>query len=126
MKLLHLTSVYPGYAEQFYKANPQLLGKSYEEQAQIFFYDAFAWADSWKAAMRPIGYEVEEIVLNFTPMQQAWAREHLPRPAEADLNDIAIEQIKHFAPDVLWFDENDAALLQRIRDSVPGIRLILG
>jgi len=127
MKLLRLASVYPGYSDQFYAAHPDLPGKSYQEQCDAFFYDAFAWADSWKVALRPVGYEVEEIAWNLAPMQQAWARENLPRSsAIPDAKSIAVEQVRRFAPDILWFDDHDADLLRRIRESVPAIRLVAG
>jgi hypothetical protein len=127
MKLLHITSVYPGYAESFYAARPELRSKSYEQQREAFFYDAFAWADAWKNALEPIGYEVQEVVLNVMPMQQAWARENLPRASGAlDAGAIAVEQIRQFGPDVLWFDHHDAELLARIRTQIPTLKLVLG
>ncbi len=127
MKLLHITSVYPGYAESFYASHPELRSKSYEQQCEVFFYDAFAWADTWKIALRPIGYEVREIVSNVVPMQHAWARENLPgAPGTLDLNSIAVEQIRQFAPDILWFDHHDAKLLAHIREQVPTTKLVLG
>ena len=127
MKLLHITSVYPDYAERFYAARPGLEEKSYGQQLDTLFCDAFAWADAWKNALEPIGYDVQEGVLNVMPLQAAWARENLPTLFRiADHGAIAVEQIRKFAPDILWFDHHDAGLLARIREQVPAIRLVLG
>lgn len=127
MKLLKLTSVYPTYVEHLYRCHPGLAGKSYEEQSNILFFDAFAWADSWKIALASVGVEVMEVVANIEPMQRAWAAENLPASfAKADLNTIAVHQVLKFGPDVLWFNDHDAGLLQRIRESVPTIRLVIG
>ncbi|OAI52045.1 hypothetical protein AYO46_06650 [Betaproteobacteria bacterium SCGC AG-212-J23] len=126
MKLAHLTSVYPAYAERFYAARPGLAAGSFSEQREALFYDAFAWADAWKAALQPLGYEVEELISNVAPMQRAWEQEHLSPAPERDLDAIAVEQVRRFRPDVLWFDHHDARLLRRIREQVPAIRLVLG
>jgi spore maturation protein CgeB len=127
MKLLHMTSVYPQYVERFYAARHGLASRSYEEHYEAFFYDAFAWADAWKSALEPIGYEVREVVTNVAPMQRMWARQNMRGdPASVDLNSIAVEQVRRFAPDVLWFDHHDAGLLALIRERVPQMKLVLG
>jgi len=126
MRLLRITSAYPEYAARFYAARPGLAARSYAEQCAAYVHDAFSWADAWSVALRPSGYEMRETVLNVAPMQQAWARENLRRPAEADLETIAVEQIRQFAPEVLWYDHHDAPLLKRIREAAPETRLVVG
>src|SRR5437868_15214298 len=102
MRLLRITSAYPEYAARFYAARPGLADRSYAEQCTAFFHDAFSWADAWTVALRPAGYEVRETVMNVAPMQHAWARENLPQAAAgADLETIAVEQIRQFAPEIL-------------------------
>ena len=127
MKLLKLTSVYPNYAEELYGSNPGLAAKTYDQQNDAVFYDAFAWADSWKVALAPMGIEVMEVIANIEPLQRAWARENLPGSlVNADLKTLAVQQVLKFGPDVLWFDDQDVGLLQHIRETVPSIRLVLG
>ena len=126
MRLLRITSAYPEYAARFYAARPGLAARSYAEQCAAFFHDAFSWADAWTVALRPAGYEMRETVLNVAPMQHAWARENLQRAGEAGLETIAVEQIRQFAPEILWYDHHDAPLLKRIREAVPETRLVLG
>src|SRR5262245_6266572 len=126
MRLLRITSAYPEYAARFYAAHPGLADRSYAEQCVAYFHDAFSWADAWTIALRPVGYEMRETVLNVVPMQRAWARENLKRAAEADLDTIAVEQIRRFAPGILWYDHHDARLLKRIREAVPETRLVIG
>lgn len=127
MKLLKLTTVYPGYAQSLYAAHPGLAEKSYDQQAGVLFHDAFSWSDSWKVALAPQGIDVMEVTANVEPLQRAWARENMAgKSAGADLATIAVQQVLKFGPDVLWFDDHDADLLQRIREAVRSIKLVLG
>lgn len=127
MKLVRITTLYPRNLEDFYSKNPGISKQSFQEQKKTLEYNAFGWADFWYHALTPLGYEVMEIILNAEPMQRAWARENSLRdPGGMDLKEIALEQIKWFQPDILWFDDLSEDLLKRIRSEVPSIRLVLG
>lgn len=127
MKLLHITSAYPAYIKSFYGNNPQLEEKSYQEQKTAFFYNSFAWSDSWSEALAKLGYETMEIVYNAGPLQNTWWRENIfSTKLPANPMDIAIEQIKQFSPDILWFDDTSTILLEKIQHSCPKIRFLLG
>lgn len=127
MRLLRLTTLYPRYLEDFYGRNPALRGAAYAAQREAIDHDAFGWADFWIEALRPRGYEVLDVALNARHLQDAWASEHMGRPAAA-LSDreIAFAQAKAFRPDVIWLDVADEPLIQQIKSEVPSVRLVLG
>ncbi len=127
MKLLKITTFNPSYLIRLYRKHPLLAEKSFTEQKTALDYDAFGWSDFWSTALTRLGFEVMEITYNVEPMQRAWARENsLSNPANADLKEIALAQVKKIKPDILWFDDSDENLLQRIRLETPSIRLVLG
>lgn len=123
MKLLKITSSYSSYINNFYRDN-NIGIKSYNEQIKAFKYDEFAWFGAWEKALEPFGYEVEELIVNATPLQLAWARENGIK--EQSLSNIVLEQVKKFKPDILWYDCMDKNLIKMIKQEVPSVRLNLG
>jgi len=127
MKLLKITTAYPKYLKRFYDRRPLLASRPFAEQKTALDHDAFGWGDFWSHAMGPLGYEVLELTINAEPQQRAWAEENgLSGGVVADLKQIAVEQVRQFRPEILWYDDTDVELLRRIRSSVPSIRLVLG
>lgn len=125
MKLLHITSAYPDYLKRFYAVRNYLESKTYEEQQNAIFQDAFAWADFWSLALQKQKVETLEILYNAEPLQRAWWRENGANFSPI-LEKIAIEQARRFGPDVLWFDDTSELLLKELKSSVPSIRLVIG
>ncbi|MCM0083492.1 glycosyltransferase [Geomonas sp. Red32] len=127
MRLVRITTLYPSYLARFYAQRPGLAGASFAEQKVAFDFDASGSADFWSHALAPLGYQGTELILNAEPMQRAWARENgFADPAGVPLDQIAIEQVRRFRPEVLWFDDSDERVLAAIRSAVPSIRLALG
>jgi hypothetical protein len=123
MRLAKITTFYPAYLNEFYKRHSALQRKSFEAQNAALNHDAFAWFDVWSHALAPLGYDVLEVTANAAPLQLRWAKEQGLRTQ--DLGRIAIEQVARFRPDVIWFEDSDAALLREIKARLPG-KLILG
>jgi spore maturation protein CgeB len=127
MRILRLTTLYPSYVARFYADRPGLGGEGYAAQRKALDVDAFAWADFWNTAFAPLGHEFWDIPFNVEPMQRAWALEHVAKGKRGgSLEEIALRQARWFRPDVLWFDDENAALLSRIRSEVPSIHAVLG
>ena len=127
MKLLIITSCYPGYHYNFYNKHPGLKSKTFAEQKSVLDYDAFGWADFWSIALVPLGYDVIEVTLNANYMQNAWMQEYArPNKRQVVLQEIALAQVKHHKPDILWYDHSDCELLSQIRSEVPSLRLVIG
>ncbi len=126
MRLARLHGAYPLYLRQFYAARAGLERAGFAEQKRALDHDAFGWGDAWVPALAPFGYEVLELCVNAAPLQRAWAREHAPALARGSPEAIAIAQLRAFAPEVLWFDHHDEALLAVIRSELPSVRRVLG
>jgi spore maturation protein CgeB len=127
MKLLYIADLYPAYVRDFYGRRPALELEGYAHQRRCLEEHGFAWNGAWAPALAPLGYEVAEIYPNAWPLQRTWAWEHerglLPND---DMRGIAVAQARAFAPDVVFFDQYDEALLEALRAAVPGIRLVVG
>jgi spore maturation protein CgeB len=130
LRLLKITNFYPGYLGRFYEEHDGLAGRPFGEQFSALMADCFSWADFWAAALRELGYEADEVVANVEPMQKRWAVEHGVEYGEGDWQaEIAVAQVKAFAPDIL-FSANHAAFgaqfLRRLKSECPSIRLVVG
>ena len=126
MKLVYFTTLYPAYLEQFYARHPGLEQRAWAEQHDALDRDAFGWIGVWPRALAPLGYEVMEVLLNAEALQRAWNAGRPGAGDHADLEAIALAQVRAFAPDVLWYDHDDDMLLARLRATAPSIRLVLG
>lgn len=124
MRLLILSSSYPAYLEKFYATRPWLGKKSHAEQKKELDYDYNSWATCWAETLAPLGYEVMEVPVNNRHLQKAWAIENGLN--FSNQNEIAIEQIRQFQPEILWFNHLDENLLGHIRSTVGSIKFVLG
>ncbi|RQW83387.1 MAG: hypothetical protein EHM79_16290 [Geobacter sp.] len=126
MKITKISSAYTSYLEMFYRQNPKVAAMPYGEQKAALDRDAFGLADFWSMAMEPLGYRMQELTRNATPLQLAWARENGLAGLETDLRTIAVKQVRQFQPEILWYSDTDEELLLQILDAVPSICLVFG
>ncbi len=130
MRLLKITTFYPGYLSSFYEERPGLARQPFDAQFSALMADCFSWADFWAVALGKLGYEAGEVVANVEPMQKRWAVERGLKFSENDWqSEIALAQVKAFAPDVLFSANHtafSAAFLRRLKTECPGIRLVVG
>jgi spore maturation protein CgeB len=104
MKIILFWSYYEYYISRLYNANSSLANLPYQEQLDYILLDCFGWPPSLvKRVGEQDGYEVRILIVNAQQLQQAWAREN---GCEFDLRnwkyDIPLQQVKQFAPDVIW------------------------
>jgi spore maturation protein CgeB len=105
MKICFLTEYYPAYLKYFYSRYPNAALLSHSEQQQELFRDSFDWITALLLRVKEMGYEVEIIVANSEPLQQAWARENGLKFDPSNWRfTIPIEQVKKIAPDIFWID----------------------
>ncbi len=130
MRLAILKFAYPDYLRQLYARDPRLRELGYAEQRRALDRDGSWWADSWSPALRPLGYEVAEIVMNAEPMQRAWAREHgVHARGPRRLLDVVERQLAALRPDVLFvqsFGALSSGSLRMLRERCPSLRAVLG
>ncbi len=130
MKLAHISSAYSWFLAQVFRSKAASFQESYDDGRARLFSRHFGWSDVWAASLGPLGYEVDEIVLNSPQLQQRWAREHGVGYDPADWRcEIVCAQVKQFQPDVIFLDDYaafSAQQLRRIQESSPGLRLMVG
>lgn len=102
MKIVYLWSFYEPYLKSFYQHNPDFLHQSYIEQYQQILNDYHGVPGSYCRWSERLGHNALLIVNNCEPMQRQWAIER-NIPFDSDWRrKIALEQIRHFEPDIFF------------------------
>lgn len=151
MRVMVLNTDYPEFIARSYRDDPGLARRSWAEQWQVRCAFLFGVCDWYSGALRRLGHEAADVIVNHGPLQAAWAREHglaepgppvppslLARlvrrlrrrdgqdPIAPALQDVLAAQIAAFAPDVLIvlaMTEIPTAFLRRLQ---PRPRIIVG
>jgi spore maturation protein CgeB len=76
MRILILNGDYERFLNRLYRANPDLAGKSYEEQRAVRDDTLFGLADFYPRSFEAHGHVAAEIHVNNPWAQAAWARAH--------------------------------------------------
>lgn len=127
LRIFILNAVYTAYLKKFYSTRPHLYGASFADHKRELDLDAFGWAGVWSHALAPYGYEVMEAPVNAGPAQKAWAGENgVGFREDRWLIEIVSAQIKHFRPDVVWYNHSDFSLVDTIRRASPSVRKVMG
>ncbi|MCO5142607.1 MAG: glycosyltransferase [Oligoflexia bacterium] len=119
MRIFHLTSVYPEYIDYFFKTYQVEKSISYKNLKEKLDQDFFAWSDSWSNALSSKKIDCIEVLYNVDELQNAWWREnrsHISLPE--DKYEILSEQIKEFSPDIIWFNDSSAKLLDYLYEKI--------
>jgi len=107
MRIQLLWSFYDHYLAAFYAAHPGLGQRPYAEQLQALLDDGFGWPPAVGRRLAELGHTVDVVVANAEPLQRAWAREAgVDFPGAAWQMELPAEQVRRFAPDVLWMGSN--------------------
>jgi glycosyltransferase involved in cell wall biosynthesis len=144
MKILIIDPHYSAFLDDFYKKNPQVAQKDYEQQKTAIFAQCFGTGNFYSLNLKKLGVKAQEIIPNNETLQNQWAKEHnLKNFLPAFLNKIpkfgnyAVsaweyrvleKQIKNFSPDVLYCQNlswPSADFLKKIKKSAR-IKLIVG
>jgi spore maturation protein CgeB len=129
MRLIRLNYVYPEYWHSFYARHPYLAEKTYKEQLDALFYDAFYQTDSFSHYLNKLGYDTKEILTNPLPLQKQWAKENgFPWQPQDFERRHALEMVKRFRPEIVYLNYYsifNAEWVRQMRDSCPWVRLVL-
>lgn len=139
MRIMIVNTDYPAFVRWLYRTHPGLERRPYAEQLRVRMESLFGHADFWSSALRRLGHEAWDVLMNVEPLQKRWAREHgvrfsrgelrvgrragfLPWPVRrADarwMSEILEAQVRTYRPDVLYvnaIEAVDAGLLRRLR-----------
>jgi len=124
---LKVTSFYRDFLSDYYRSNPTIIGKSYEEQYKHLMAEGYGYADYFPTYFKKnYSLKSEEIIHNAVHLQKAWANEYGSRQTG---NELLLEQIKAFRPEVLLIQDSanfEAGFVDRIRKEADSIRLMIG
>lgn len=124
-KILKVTTFYNNFLKYYYHNNQEIKKEKYAIQYRHLMDQCFAYSDFFSKNFRKIGIESYDIILNATPLQDAWWKEF----GKEYTSDIFIEQLKYYKPEVLivqdtlWFD---IKYINYIRNEIKSIKLIIG
>ena len=123
MRIMILNTDYPAFVKWLYTRNPALESRPYEEQLRVRTDSMFALADFYSTALRELGHEACDVLINIEPLQKRWAAEHgvryakgpwrfrlrrhlapwpYRRPDQHWMYDILEAQVRAYRPDVLY------------------------
>jgi spore maturation protein CgeB len=125
--LLKITSFYKDFLNHYYQSYPQITGKSYDEQYKHLMDQGYGYADYFPRYLeKNYSLSASEIIHNAVPLQRAWA---LEKGSRLSGDELLLEQIDSIQPEVLFIQDSsnfDAAFLDRIREKVKSLRLLIG
>jgi spore maturation protein CgeB len=125
--LLKVTSFYKDFLNDYYRSNPSLPGKSFDEQYKHLMDEGYGYADYFPRYLeKNHSIKASEIVHNATHLQRAWARENGSRLTG---DHLLLEQIRTIRPEVLFIQDSagfDEGFVERIREKAKSVRLLIG
>jgi hypothetical protein len=125
--LLKVTSFYKDFLSDYYHSNPGITEKSYQEQFKHLMAEGYGYADFFPHYLeKNHSIETREIVHNAGHLQQTWAKEKACKLAG---DDLLLEQIAYYKPEVVYIQDSinfDARFMDRIREKVKSVRLLIG
>lgn len=74
MRILFLTTYYPGALRAVYERTPGLADQTYADQLSAIYSLGFARSDFLIRNLRDLGHEAEQVIVNALPAQEAWGR----------------------------------------------------
>ena len=148
MKIVLLDTYYPRFLSSCYGAYSDLVNKSYEQQINFLLDQFFGTSNSYSRNLKKIGCDVQDLIVNCLPLQNAWAKENKLRYSAIALKipqqllrlpilgswlsvfpglvDVAFEQIKAMRPDVLYCQDLRFFTPLKLAKLRPYVKLIVG
>lgn len=134
MRVLVAQSWYPSFLDAHYAARPELADRPYREQWQSLMASSFSASDAYSTALRDLGHEADEVIVNCRPLQERWAlengldlRRRLRRGIRPDWQEVvALAQAEAYRPDVVHVDLLTPLARTTVEGFGTGGRLVVG
>lgn len=148
MRIVLLDTYYPRFLAAHYFANPELANETYVDQKKNLLKQLFGTSDFYSRHLRAKGFDAEDLIVNCTTLQKAWANEHNAHYSDLALKlpqrllrlpvigswlsslpglvEVAVEQIKTSRPDVLYCQDLWFLPPQKLTELRPYVKLIVG
>ncbi len=120
-----LNTYYPAFIDSHFRKHPYLLSASYREQKDSLQASFFGDSDFYSEGLKKAGWDAEDLIINCSLLQQAWARENNFHDY-SDILEIAVEQIRQAKPDVIYFQDLSTATRDFLTAVRPYTKLIAG
>ncbi len=122
-RCVFLNTYYPGFLEAHYSKALDLHSRSYQAQKDSLQTEYFGDSNFYSHALIQSGWEAHDLIVNCASLQQAWA---LEKNIAGQGLEIAVEQIKEIAPDVIYLQDLNLATSAFISAIRPLTKLIVG
>ena len=148
MKILIVDTYYPAFLSNFYASDSSMENLTYESQIEALINQCFGTSDFYSRHLNALGCEARDLIVNCVPLQVAWGQENRfpirkwslqisPRLYRVPflgrvlaglpgLLDIAIAQVKAFAPDVIYCQDLSFFPPRVLGELKKHVRLIVG
>lgn len=113
-RILFVDTMYPAFLESFRSKNADLENASHDDYLSRLLDSRFGDSDYYTEGMRRAGWDALQFVVNCPDLQARWARE---RGSNSREEDLIVEQIADYGPDVVYFQDLSVAtrsLLERV------------
>ena len=121
--ILFINTYYEGFLRQHYLQHPGLEAEPYAVQHASLQSECFGDSDFYSAGLIGVGWQAEDVIVNASPLQAAWAREHA---FQGEGFDVAVEQIRVSRPDVVYLQDLNLGNREFVEAIRPHARLIVG
>ena len=103
--------------------------RSFDESLSLILSEKFIYSDAFSKNMATLGHEVRELIWDFKPLQNRWAKENKLSTDEKDwMLACTLDQIEKFRPEILYF-QDVYGLPHEVRKSIkerfPFIKLVV-
>src|SRR2546421_8577267 len=105
MRIVIVDEYYEAFLAGTYAAQPELAELPFAQQRSVLLDRFFGTGDFYSHALRALGHEAEELILNAEALQRRWAAEaglRTPRSKRGALRAILAAQIEALDPDVVY------------------------
>lgn len=114
---------YQAFLDNHYRNNSQLLSASYQEQKDSIQAEFFGDSDFYSEGVKKAGWNAEDLIINCSSLQQAWAKEN---NFSGDGLNIVIEQIRRAQPEVIYIQDMNSMPTEFLDAVSPYVKLIVG
>ena len=101
LKFLRISTVYPEILKQFNKDYPNVNKLSFKKYSKFFFDQYYNQSNFLTSELKKYNYDCMEFLSNDKLMQEKWINYYGNKDSDED---ILIQIIKYFKPQILFFD----------------------
>jgi len=127
-RIIRITDYYEEFLDSYYKDNLEKIDIDYDNQYKEIIGESIEMVSSYEKYMKQIGVDAIGIISNAKHLQKRWAKEHnisVDKTAE----EIVLEQIKFYKPDIVWIDTTkfiSKEWISHLKTITPNLRQVVG